>query len=42
MADIAILFHWPPSEMERMSLHELAGWWAKARARAPNTEKPDV
>ena len=34
-ADINIVFGggWPPSELERMSLTELARWWQIARAR---------
>lgn len=34
MADIAAIFHWPPSAMDDMSLGELAMWWGKARERA--------
>lgn len=34
MADIATVFHWPPSEMERMDPWELALWWRRARDRA--------
>ena len=34
MADLAVVFHWPPDIMDRMSLDELARWWSKARARA--------
>jgi hypothetical protein len=34
MADIAAVFHWPPREMQPMSVEELAGWWHRARARA--------
>lgn len=26
MADIAVVFHWPPSEMDVMSLEELMRW----------------
>ncbi|MEO0682714.1 MAG: GpE family phage tail protein [Pseudomonadota bacterium] len=33
MADIAVIFHWPPSEMDGMNLEELAGWHARALAR---------
>ncbi|PTE18061.1 GpE family phage tail protein [Cereibacter changlensis] len=38
MADIAIVFHWPPAAMDPMCLEELARWWAKARARAAPEE----
>lgn len=34
MADLAVVFHWPPESMDGMSLEELARWWARARARA--------
>jgi len=38
MADLAVVFHWPPAAMDPMPLTELASWWAKARARAePDT-----
>lgn len=33
MADIAFVFHWPPSEMDAMSPEELARWWAHAAER---------
>ncbi|WP_456386427.1 GpE family phage tail protein [Profundibacter sp.] len=42
MANIAVVFHWPPSEMNAMSVAELARWHELALARAPNTESPDV
>lgn len=38
MADLAVVFHWPPAAMEAMSLPDLARWWAKARARAKPEE----
>lgn len=34
MADIAILFHWSPSEMNPMSLAELIGWRHRAIVRS--------
>jgi hypothetical protein len=34
MADIAVVFHWPPSELYPMSLTELTQWWAHARDRS--------
>jgi hypothetical protein len=37
MADIAFIFHWPPSAMDGMELEELAQWREKARER--NTPK---
>lgn len=33
MADIAFIFHWPPSEMDAMDLPELTGWWHRALDR---------
>ncbi|TRD18401.1 GpE family phage tail protein [Palleronia caenipelagi] len=33
MADLALVFHWTPETLNRMSLRELAGWREKARAR---------
>jgi hypothetical protein len=40
MADVALVFHWPPSEMDRMTLPELARWRALALARH-NPEEDD-
>ncbi|MCF6432597.1 GpE family phage tail protein [Leisingera sp. MMG026] len=34
MADIAMVFHWPPNIMDEMTLEELVMWWGKARDRA--------
>ncbi|AXU96519.1 GpE family phage tail protein [Erwinia persicina] len=34
MADIAAIFHWPPSEMNAMSLAELLDWRHKAIVRS--------
>lgn len=33
MADIALVFHWPPRDMDPMSPEELTRWWHKARRR---------
>ena len=38
MADLATVFHWPPSEMDGMDLEELADWWHRARVRADPKE----
>lgn len=38
MANIAVVFHWPPSEMDGMALPELMRWHEKARARSGGTE----
>ncbi|MNC63981.1 Phage P2 GpE [compost metagenome] len=34
MADIAVIFHWPPSEMNGMTLTELMEWRYKALQRS--------
>ena len=41
MADIAVVFGWSPGVMDPMSLDEFAGWWARARRRAPREEGED-
>jgi hypothetical protein len=41
MADIAVVFHWSPRDMDPMTPVELARWWAKARTRAPQEEGTD-
>lgn len=33
MADIALVFHWSPEQMNAMSLSELMGWLERARER---------
>ena len=33
MADIALVFHWTPESMDRMTLADLVAWREKARAR---------
>lgn len=33
MADLAMVFHWPPDTMEAMTLEELAEWRERARDR---------
>ncbi|MGU3314248.1 GpE family phage tail protein [Sphingomonas sp. M6A6_1c] len=33
MADLAVVFHWPPDAMNPMRLPELMGWHAKALKR---------
>ncbi|HFN0810559.1 TPA: GpE family phage tail protein [Klebsiella pneumoniae] len=39
MADIAVIFHWPPSELYTMSLTELTTWREKALKRSGNTNE---
>jgi len=36
MADIAVIFHWPPSELYPLSLGELITWREKALQRSGN------
>ncbi|EAA8947534.1 TPA: GpE family phage tail protein [Citrobacter freundii] len=36
MADIAVIFHWPPSELYSLSLCELITWREKALQRSGN------
>lgn len=33
MADIAVVFHWPPQVMDAMSITELMDWRERARRR---------
>ncbi|WP_288804072.1 GpE family phage tail protein [uncultured Novosphingobium sp.] len=40
MADIAVIFHWPPASMDGMELSELMGWRARAARRSQPAEKP--
>lgn len=34
MADLAVVFHWTPAEMNSMTLTELATWREHARRRS--------
>jgi len=36
IADIAVIFHWPLSDMVNMSLDELADWHERAVERSGN------
>jgi len=38
MADIAVVFHWPPAAMEPMDLGELCMWREQARRRTESKE----
>ena len=38
MADIAIVFHWPPAAMDRMTITELMLWRALALDRFEQTQ----
>lgn len=33
MADLALVFHWSPADMDGMSLSDLAAWRERARVR---------
>ncbi|EOX7648637.1 GpE family phage tail protein [Escherichia coli] len=39
MADVAVIFYWPPSELYPMSLTELITWREKALRRSGNTNE---
>lgn len=41
MADIAVVFHWGPGDMDPMSPEELASWWNRALARNPYGTEED-
>ncbi|WP_105534010.1 GpE family phage tail protein [Solimicrobium silvestre] len=34
MADIAVVFHWPPAAMSEFTLSELMDWRERARVRS--------
>ncbi|MFT3967748.1 MAG: GpE family phage tail protein [Sphingobium sp.] len=34
MADVAVIFHWPPAAMDPMTLSELMGWRDQAARRS--------
>ncbi|WP_324698735.1 MULTISPECIES: GpE family phage tail protein [Novosphingobium] len=40
MADLAVVFHWPPAAMDEMDLSEIMGWRAQAARRSQSPEKP--
>ncbi|HEY2452326.1 MAG TPA: GpE family phage tail protein [Scandinavium sp.] len=39
MADIAVIFHWPPSELYSLSLTELITWRDKALQRSGHSNE---
>ncbi|WP_411841590.1 GpE family phage tail protein [Serratia plymuthica] len=41
IADIAVVFHWPPSEMYGMELRELMAWRQRAAIRSGNHDDED-
>lgn len=38
MADLAVVFHWAPADMEGFSLEELMAWRERARERTEPQE----
>ncbi|MBI1771571.1 MAG: GpE family phage tail protein [Burkholderiales bacterium] len=34
MADVAVVFHWPPSAMDELGVLELMDWRERARVRS--------
>lgn len=34
MADLAVVFHWAPADMNQLGLQELMEWRERARARS--------
>jgi hypothetical protein len=34
MADLAMVFHWAPADMDRLCLQELMDWRERARVRS--------
>ncbi|WP_407439921.1 GpE family phage tail protein [Lelliottia sp.] len=39
MADIAVIFHWPPSELYPLSLSDLISWREMALKRSGNSHE---
>jgi len=39
MADIAVIFHWPPSELYTLSLSDLISWREMALKRSGNSHE---
>ncbi len=38
MADLAVVFHWPPAVMDSMALAELLDWRERARLRSSHED----
>jgi len=34
MADLAVVFHWAPADMDKLGLQELMDWRERARVRS--------
>lgn len=39
MADLAVVFHWTPVEMDRLTVRDLMDWRERARVRSSNDGK---
>jgi hypothetical protein len=39
MADLAVVFHWTPADMDRLTVRDLMGWRERARVRSSNDGK---
>ncbi|MCX8678625.1 GpE family phage tail protein [Gilliamella sp. B2865] len=39
MADVAVIFHWPPSAMFEFTLSELMDWREQARLRSGSIDE---
>lgn len=39
MADLAVVFHWAPAEMDQLGLNELMEWRERARVRSSTDGK---
>ncbi|WP_066519765.1 GpE family phage tail protein [Sphingobium cloacae] len=40
MADVAVIFHWPPAAMDGMALSELMHWREQAALRSKPPDNP--
>jgi hypothetical protein len=39
MADLAVVFHWTPADMDRLNVRDLMDWRERARVRSSNDGK---
>ncbi|WP_083199858.1 GpE family phage tail protein [Pseudomonas defluvii] len=39
MADLAVVFHWAPADMDRLSVQDLMEWRERARVRSGSDGK---
>ncbi|MBZ3664904.1 GpE family phage tail protein [Pseudomonas sp. p99-361] len=39
MADLAVVFHWTPADMDRLPVRDLMDWRERARVRSSNDGK---